>query len=169
MVSSPRISDELAYRRIRSHHMSTDDPIEFARRATALRRQKSEATLPVDEPYASGVDYPASGEFTADLYHRLALANILLGTIGANEMVLTSSRIPLIHGLIDSVKRLFHDLALNYVRRLAVRQSEINHNVIRVLNELVAETAPRQDERIADLERRLSTLEERMKSGQESR
>ncbi len=147
--------------------MSTDDPIEVARRATALRRQRSEATLPVDEPYASGVDYPASGEFTADLYYRLAMANVLLGTIGANEMVLTPSRIPLVHGLIDNFKRMFHDLALNYVRRLAVRQSEVNHLVVRVLNELVAESSPRQDERIADLERRLAALEEKAAKARE--
>lgn len=140
--------------------MTTEDPIEVARRATLLRRQQSEAILPSDELYTPGVDFPAYGEFTPDLYHRLAMANLLLATVGANEVALTPSRLPLVNGFVDAFKRMFHDLALNYVRRLAVRQSDINHYLVRVLNELVAESTPSRDDRLAAIERRLTALEQ---------
>ena len=142
-------------------HEIMEDPIELARRATLRRRLLSESVLPSDDRYAPGVDFPADGDYTADLYFRLALANLLLTSIGSNDIALTPSRVPFIHGWIDRIKRMFHDLALNYVRRLALRQSEVNHNLVRVLNEVVAVSALRNDGRLEALEKRLEALEQR--------
>lgn len=136
-----------------------EDPIELARRAMTERRLQAEKRMPAEDPYLAGVNYPAHGSFTPDLYFRLAIANRLLKAISANELVLTPSRLPLVHGLIDKIKWVFHDLVLNYVRRLALRQSELNANLVRVLNEVVAEAAVNRDKRLEDLERRIAALE----------
>ncbi|MGC8780464.1 MAG: hypothetical protein ACP5UQ_06325 [Anaerolineae bacterium] len=77
---------------------------------------------------------------------------------------LTPSRLPVLGGLWQRVRAVFHGLVVFYVNRLAEAQMRFNAHAVRVLNEIVRtlDQADTADE-MARLTRRVEALEERLK------
>ncbi len=70
----------------------------------------------------------------------------------------TDQRVPLINGLLNSIKRVFHELVVTYVNQLAARQETVNLDVVNALTNLEREV---QDGRllIYELTHRIEWLE----------
>ncbi len=70
----------------------------------------------------------------------------------------TDLRVPLFNGLLNSIKRVFHELVVTYVNQLAARQETVNLDVVTALTNLEREV---QDGRllIYELTHRIERLE----------
>jgi hypothetical protein len=93
-----------------------------------IRQQVLERKLP------SQVNIPIGGkhlppEFYEDLY-RAILAQ---GQLGVKVQV-SKSDVPIIGGLIDRLRMMFHQLVIFYVQRLTEQQSEVNRNLLQALS-----------------------------------
>jgi len=143
--------------------MDEMDPVEAARNAAVARRHVVESTGALSEdPFRAGSGAPGGGAYSPRLYFHLSGANLSLSQIGRNESTQVPSTVPLLGGVIDRLKAAVHELALNYVRRLAERQMAMNVSLVRVLNEVVAQTQHDRQGQIQALEARVQALEARV-------
>jgi len=127
------------------------------------RRHLVESTGALSEdPFRAGSGAPGGGAYTPRLYFNLSSANLSLSQIGRNESTQVPSALPVVGRLIDKLKAAVHELTLNYVRRLAERQMAMNVSLVRVLNEVVAQSQPDAQDRINALEQRIHDLEARV-------
>lgn len=139
------------------------DPMKLAREATLARKAfvEREALLSED-PFVVGPSSPALGGYTPRLYFELSSVSHSLQEIGRNDSTQVPSTIPIVGKVIDQLKSALHEIALNYVRRLAVRQMALNVSFARVLNEIVASTAPGAETHGVSLAARVEHLEARV-------
>lgn len=70
----------------------------------------------------------------------------------------TDQRVPLFNGLLNSIKRVFHELVVTYVNQLAARQETVNLDIVTALTDLEREV---QDGRVLiyELTHRIERLE----------
>jgi hypothetical protein len=73
-----------------------------------------------------------------DFYEHLYQAGMTYDQIQP-KLYVTANNIPLIGGLLQTLRQKIHELVLFYVNQLAVNQIQVNHHLLQALNILAAE------------------------------
>lgn len=112
---------------------------------------------------ASGlVAPPPQGRLKPELYDELYQANVAYDKAYVS-LELTPTRLPLVGGLWQRLRRAAHNLVIFYVNRLGMAQIAFNRHAVRVLNEIVRRLDEDETlERVAQLEREVAELRARL-------
>jgi hypothetical protein len=95
-----------------------------------IRRQVLDRKLP------SQVNVPLTGKrLPPEFYEHLYDASLVQSQLGV-KMYVTKSNIPLLGGLIDRVRAMFHQLVIFYINQIAEQQAEINGHMLQALSAL---------------------------------
>ncbi|MER3543082.1 MAG: hypothetical protein C4311_00400 [Chloroflexota bacterium] len=101
---------------------------------------------------------PRQGRLKPELYDELYQANMAYDKAYVS-LDLTPTRLPLVGGLWQRLRRAAHNLVIFYVNRLGAAQIAFNRHAVRVLNEIVRSLDEDEMlERVARLEREVAEL-----------
>jgi hypothetical protein len=103
------------------------------------RREKAEAQGLDYDSYTGGLyPLPPNATLGRDVYYALRRVQMACDKVNV-DMMLTETRLPMIGGLVHRVRRVFHELVLFYVERLAARQTRFNQQTSSALTAIVRE------------------------------
>lgn len=109
---------------------------------------------------------PKDIPYDADLHYYLRILNDRYADVDTAAILASSpaTRLPIVGKLWGMIRSSVHDLVLFYVRRAVGQQTEINHNLVGVLNRSVA-VMENQQRAIEQLQRELDLLKSAGESG----
>ena len=95
-----------------------------------IRRQVFERKLP------SQVNVPLTGKrLPAEFYEHLYEASLIQSQLGV-RLYVTKSRVPVLGGLIERMRGMFHRLVIFYINQVAEQQAELNGHLLQALASL---------------------------------
>ena len=95
-----------------------------------IRQQVLERKLP------SQVNIPINGKhLPPEFYEYLYRAILAQNQLGI-KMQVTKSTVPVVGGIIDRFRAMFHQLVIFYIQRLTEQQAEVNRNLLQALSAL---------------------------------
>ena len=95
-----------------------------------IRQQVLERKLP------SQVNIPIEGKhMPPEFYEHLYGASLVQSQLGVKAHV-TKSTVPIIAGIIDRLRGMFHQLVIFYINQLAEQQAEVNGQILQALTAL---------------------------------
>lgn len=116
---------------------------------------------------ATGLEHvaqPGTRRLEPAVYEALEQAGSELGSLHVSVYV-APARVPIIGGLLQRVRRAFHQLVVYYIDRLADAQTRINTRLVRALTGIVTHIdSEGQGEQVRDLEARMHEIESRMQT-----
>ncbi len=95
-----------------------------------IRQQVLERKLP------SQVNIPIKGKYLPpEFYEHLYEASLVQNQLGVKVHV-TKSTVPILGGIIDRFRAMFHQLIIFYINQLAEQQAEVNGQILQALTAL---------------------------------
>jgi len=145
---------------IRDPNIDVDALMAEIRAGLLRRRAQAEAQgMNFDDLARGRYAAPLGERFPHQVYETLYLASMLRDQTQV-EMLLTSSSVPVIGGLIQKVRAALHQVAMFYVNMAASKQISFNIDIVKALSELIqALDAEQHQKKIAALEARVAELE----------
>ena len=144
-------TDEQPWLRIHDEAISSEALVAEVQRRVDQRRDELGTTRVLLPKFGHMSAYPEppveSGVYNPDLYHYLKQAN-RKSTPQLEPLLVPSpsTRVPILGSLWGMVRAQFHQLVLFYVNRSVSDQSQLNINVVSVLNELTRVSQVQQEE-----------------------
>ncbi|MBP6016564.1 MAG: hypothetical protein KA586_07570 [Candidatus Promineofilum sp.] len=157
-------TDEQPWLRIQDEQISSEALVAEVQRRVDQRRAELGVTRVLFPKFGHMSSYPEppveSGVYNPDLYHYLKQAN-RKSTPQLEPLLVPSpsTRVPVFGRLWGMVRAQFHQLVLFYVNRSVSDQSQLNINVVSVLNELTRVSQVQQEE-IDDLRAEVQRLKQ---------
>lgn len=146
-IRDPEINVEEIMRRVRE-------------RVRQRRAQAAEQGLDYDHLVDEPVETPPAGRLSADCYYDLHQLRMNADALMVS-LAMRDRHIPLFNALLFRIEKLLHRLVIKYVNVMAGRQIVFNRASVHLLTELTR-ALDEDGARIAELEKRLADLQERL-------
>ncbi|MCA9866228.1 MAG: hypothetical protein KC410_07055 [Anaerolineales bacterium] len=150
-VENAKKTDQQPWLRIHDEKISSEALVAEVQQRVEQRRTELGVTRVLFPRFGHMSSYPEppveSGVYNPDLYHYLKQAN-RKPTPQLEPLLVPSpsTRVPILGRLWGMVRAQFHQLVLFYVNRSVSDQSQLNINVVSVLNELTRVSQVQQEE-----------------------